>query len=331
MTIRIPLSAPTHHKRTAVPAFPSQYGQGSVEFALASVPIMLLALGGLEATHWFWVQQTISQALLQAARAGITSHAKPTEIGQAFDQSMQLLFPPAQNQASTQRQMLRYNRHIDALGSRWHMQIVSPSDEHFAQHADATLAIAQHTGYAAIRNSYQLEQHRSATSPLPSSKGMTIFDANTLTLRITYPHSPLLPGMRALLMYLGNANGTVAQRTLAAGYLPIVQQLSLPMQSHPVQWPISAATGFFPAGTAAINLFGANQTTRINTCKGLWCLANASPEPGMPAAGSSTTSSTGPWAGLPAHTSFKPAEPTASGPLNIPPSDAQCGISVCCL
>lgn len=330
MTIRVPASAPTHHKRAAIPAFPRQYGQGSVEFALASVPIMLLALGGIEATHWFWVQQTVSQALLQAARAGITSHAKPAEIGQAFDQSMQLLFPPRQNQESTHRQKLRYDQHIGALGSRWHMQIASPSAEHFARHADTTLAIAQQTGYAAIRNSYQLEQHRAAESLQPSSKGMTIFDANTLTLRVTYPHSPLLPSLRALFMHLGNASGTVAQRTLAAGYLPIVQQLSLPMQSHPVQWPISAATGFFPADTEAMSLFGAHQNIRANACKGLWCPAATPPE-GTSLAADRNTGSTGAWAGLPSHTSLKPTEPTASAPLSIPPDDAQCGISVCCL
>jgi hypothetical protein len=295
---------------------------------------MLIALGCMEAVHWYSVRQVVSQALMQAARSGITRHAQPEAIAQAFDQSLLLLFPAVGLSSAAFQQQRQYAVHRRLLGAAWHMQIISPAAKHFAAYADPTLPISRQTGLPAIPNSYQLEQHqRNLITPAPAiaqwapAGSPTIFQANTLVLRVVYPHSPLLPGIRGLFRWLGNDQGNVSQRTFAAGFLPIVQELSLPMQSDPVQWPVSAASGFYSPQSPALDTFGAKNTENRLPCKGVWCQPRHRAEPG---------SSTTPWVPPgnaaeipPTHT--LPATPGASGPLELPENAAECGVTVCCL
>jgi hypothetical protein len=317
-----------------------QRGQGALEFSLAAVPILLMALGGIEAVHWFAVRQAVSQALMQAARAGITEHARPEAIAKAFDKSLLLLFPPSGPASASVMQERQYAIHRRLLGASWHMQILSPAASHFRLYSNPSLAISRQTGLPAIRNSYQLEQHQSRTtkpaSGSPRQNASTaepsIFQANTLELRVVYPHSPLLPGMRGLFQWLGNERGDVRQRTFAAGFLPVVQELSLPMHSDPVQWPLPAGSGFYPAAVNGDDTFGLKTTKPGIACSGLWCGKNQGPPEAKPGAVSGLPVTNTPW--MPAGTS-SPNEPTdtpkAGSPLEVPQNAPECGVTVCCL
>lgn len=319
------------------PAAPQQRGQGALEFTLAAVPVLLTALGGIEAVHWYAVRETVNQALMQGLRAGITQNARPEPIKLAFDQSLLLLFPPSSHGSAQYKQQLRYASHTQHLGAPWHMQIVSPGPLHYAAHADPTVTIGQRTGLPAIRNSYQKEQHlqrnntpagAAATGPNSTMAQPDIFQANTLTLKVIYPHSPLLPGMRGLFRLAGNVKGTLAQRTLAAGYLPIVQEQSLPMQSDPVQWPVNNTPGFYSHQQQAGGPeFGIRPNENL-ACKGIWCGNKYGTNETWPGT-DGPPQANNPKSALP-HLD-KPVADEPGQPLELAPNDPQCGVTVCCL
>jgi hypothetical protein len=97
----------------------------------------------------------------------------------------------------------------------------------------------------AIDNNYQAEQHarhRSQGKPdgVGNASGLNIFQANTLRLRLTYLLKPLNPLVRRILQTLDNPHGGYGQQAMArAGVLPIVLELDMDIQSHPLNWGAS--------------------------------------------------------------------------------------------
>ena len=116
----------------------------------------------------------------------------------------------------------------------------------------AGLRIAPAPGLPAIDNDYQDLQH----ARRPPGQATDIFQANTLSLRLTYLHKPLSAPLRALLVALARGAQTpparqgaaftpglaaddargYAGQALARGLLPIVVELDMEMHSHPADW-----------------------------------------------------------------------------------------------
>lgn len=299
-----------------------------------AVPILLVGLGCVEVARWFQVRQFVDVALLQAARAGITGHARPQAIEAAFEQALLPLYASGPAASADSRMRADFARRGAVLGDApWRIEILGPAKAAFADYADPGLAIARETGLAAINNDYQAEQHQRYLGqgrPLGPASGLTIYRANVLALRLTFPHQPLVPGVAALLRQLGDPAGSYAARAMAlGGYLPMVRELRLGMQSHPVDWPKgqggrvvarqeTAQTS--PAGVRAV------------PCDGLWCLrtpATSGPAPGPalpvwpePSQGGATApNGEGP-----------PAGGAAEGPgQTVAPDDPACGVALCCV
>src|SRR5690606_35033490 len=197
-------------------------GMAATEFILVSVPLLLAGLGAFEAAHWNLACQTVSFALLEGARAGAASHASPEAIEKAFQKGLQ---PLGDVRASS--------RLPDGQAS-WQIETLSPTAAHFSDFPGP-----HRNGVRTIEHSYQSLQHqRALSSGLPGGRGRTsgdtIFGANTLSLRLTYLHVPLVPGLRALLRQLGAVlpdSGFAALAMRSAGVLPIRQTVSIAMQS----------------------------------------------------------------------------------------------------
>lgn len=237
-------------------ARPLQRGAAALEFTLIAALMLLLALGTIEAVRWQLTRQIVHLALLQAARAGATTHGDPVHIRAAFQQALLPLHAGAGDQAGARhRQAHAQARIAGQVGaSPWRIEILRPDAQAFRDHARPGLRTDAPAGLPAIDNAYQALQY--ARRPdLPDSR--SIFRANTLRLRLTYLYRPLLPPLRALLAGLaGGADGSYANAARANGLAPIGMELEVEMHSHPVDWRGAQP---YPPGMVA------------GACRGLHC------------------------------------------------------------
>jgi hypothetical protein len=212
---------------------------------------MLAGLMVIEVAQWHMTRQVLSVALLEAARVGATAHGNPGLIERTFENALVPLFQPTGAYPHPQARMQATFR---ALTQRtkllpWRIEVLQPADTAFADFTDTTLQVPQARGRRIIRNDYQAEHHlyrqkmgwHQGRGP---RSGLTIFDANTLHLRLTYLHQPLTPGARKILQWLGSIPQTHTE-TAQFGLLKIVLNMTLTMQSHPVDW-LSATSRFKP-------------------------------------------------------------------------------------
>lgn len=263
-------------------------GQGAVEFLFAAVPVLLLALGSLEAIHWYFVRQAASLALLQAGRAAVTQQADPAVLDQAFTDAIQPLYTgtsPAQSRARLERAMSQ-RQHELALPA-WRIQIQSPSTATFHDFATDDPELRHPAGLPVIDNDYLHEQHQQRLSQgLPEGRGVlsgqTTDEANTLVLHLIWPHKPLLPGVSQLLKQLAPSDNRYASLAMArGGYLPIHREIALVMQSHAVAWEMPAhgrvvrltAPGHLTSGQGLDVNTAADSPSGKGSCSGIWCLA----------------------------------------------------------
>ncbi|MDX3893621.1 TadE family protein [Pusillimonas sp.] len=323
--------------RSCPPKSGRQRGSSSVEFILAGIPVLLVGLGAVELSRWFFIKQAISLALLEAGRAGIVDHGRPASIEAAFERALLPLFPPTSVQNAEQRLRRAFDRRQAATGAPpWRIRVIAPDAAAFHDFASSGLAIPGASGLAAIDNDYQAEQHQryegqgwvGGRGPL---SGATIFEANDLALQLTYMHEPLVPGVGALLRLLSSGSSGYARQALAGGYLPLRQTLRLTMQSHPVAWSYSN-----PKVVGADAVFtAAPPEGRLSACHGIWCGHAFQPVAGtVPPAGPPPAPSPAPNPpGAPPPTPTPPANPPA-GPESpgLPiADDIACGTAVCCL
>lgn len=223
-----------------------QSGASAVEFTIAALLLFLAALAVIETANWQQARQLLSLALLEAARAGAVTHAHRGHMAGAFQQGLLPLFsPPGQHADAFARMRAEFAHTQRGSGLLpWRIDILRPGAASFADHADPRLRVQGARGRRVIRNDYQGEQHeRRRAQGWPEGRGPrsgeTVFDANTLHLRLTYLHTPRTPPWRAVLRALGGMDaGRDGHRRRAwrAGMLPIVLEVEMPMQSHPVQW-----------------------------------------------------------------------------------------------
>src|SRR5690625_3250510 len=218
-----------------------QCGSGLAGFAVAALPVLFLGLGSAEVAHWFFTRQAISLALLEAGRAAITDHNRPEGIIRAFEHALLPLYGTRGNSGNSSNSSDTGSRHSirrlqHALAQRqyalsdapWQIDVLSPSAAAWRDFADSTLRIDGARGRAAINNHYLAEQdQRYRTRGWPEGRGpvsgQTVFEANTLVMRLTWPHRPRLPLAVPILRAMGRATGSYQQRALAAGFSPMAR------------------------------------------------------------------------------------------------------------
>ncbi|MNY04393.1 TadE-like protein [compost metagenome] len=212
-----------------------QRGAAAIEFAVAAAIVLLLGLLSVEAARWHAARQMAHLALMEAGRAGATTHGDPARMRSAFLQALLPLHADAQGQAGAARRQQRALAELaETTGSHpWRIEVLLPDEQSFRDYARPDLKVAAAPGLRAIDNDYLDLQH-ARRPPLPG--GQDIFRANTLKLRLTYLHKPLLPPLRALLALLGRGDDSYAGLAQAKGLLPIRVELETEMHTHPVDW-----------------------------------------------------------------------------------------------
>ncbi len=317
-----------------------QSGASLIEFSVVSVPILLLGLGSIEISQWFFHKQAVSLALLEAGRAAVTQHANPATIEAAFEQALLPLVPAAGADTARQRLDAALDQRRRATGAQpWRIEVISPPASAFNDFHDPTLAVSRQTGLPAINNNYIAEQdQRRRSQGWPGGRGpesgLTILQANTLVLRLTYLHEPVLPGMKGLIRMLGTPNKAYAANAMAlGGYLPIVQDVTMVMQSHPVSWPL-------PSNGKVVGQQAQSHTAAgpSPSCQGMWCLdrqqaaiRQAWPSENMGI--DATTPSVRPPSGsAPVELTELPPQghDINTGGLAVAPNDPACGVALCC-
>ncbi|WP_144638780.1 TadE/TadG family type IV pilus assembly protein [Bordetella genomosp. 13] len=225
---------------------PRQRGAALVESAAALGAVLLVALAAIEAMHWQLMRQLAYVALTEAARAGATGNARPALIAQSFEAALLPRYAsPGGSLEATLMLHAAQARTAQRTGMpAWHIAVLRPGAAAYADFAHPGLRVPAAPGLPAVRNEYQAEQHAAYLSKWPDGKGprsgLTIFQANTLRLRLRYLVEPITPvGQLAtrMLAALPGAGGGCAVRALSAGVLPLDMTLTMDMQSHPVQWP----------------------------------------------------------------------------------------------
>lgn len=331
-------SLPNNRKgSTRIHLFDSQpLGMSSVGFLITAIPILLLGLGGIELTQWYQTRHLIDTALMQAARHASFTHTKPAQIEQTFEQALLPLF--ASGGSSTQQQQ-HYFKQIQQQTKlpAWRIQINNPKHSHFIDFHRDDLDIAKQTGLLAIDNNYQYEQHQRKGIGIASQQ--SIYDANTLTMTITYAYKPLLPGINTLIRSLQIfTQEEYSKQLLNKGFLPITQRLSISMQSHPIAWP-SAISGKVitdnpspPHKAPNITLANYSSTTlsQRECSQGIWCQnTQRSSVEHTNNRVASPLSHHGEQSAPTNH--FAENHPaTSDAPIDTPDKHPLCGISLCC-
>lgn len=314
-------------------------GFSSVEFLLTAFPILLLGLASYEMTRWYNTRHVLNLALVEAARSASVHHAKPEEIEFSFENALNPLFV---GKGHSSRQRTAYLQKVEQITQQpaWKIQQQSPTHAHFIDFHRDDLAISKATGYYAIDNNYQKEQHARKGKGLLSQE--TIYEANTLSLSLSYAYEPIVPGMKALfkqMRYFYSDPHSYA--LLSHGFLPIQHKIAISMQSHPVQWPSTAnvITSLPNPNIRPIR----SPNSRLNTsdtCYGIWCHSsrlspNQSSQPTThPPSNLPNSSSTQPSTDSHDANGYIPpieAEPTMSERYTLPTNNpSPCGISLCC-
>jgi hypothetical protein len=310
---------------------PRQSGASLIEFSIVAVPILLAGLGSVDVAAWLFTRQAATLALLEAGRAGIVGHAHPDAMIQAFEQALLPLFPATSRQASRQKlDNALYKRAMQTGKAPWQIEILSPTPDAYRDFADSSVRVQGQGALAAINNSYQQEQDlklraQGWTHGLGPASGASVFQANTLVLRLTYLYEPALPGMKSLMRLLGRENGSYRRHALARGYLPMVREIALGMQSHPVDWPLPPSGKIVRSHSAP-----PAQWPEPPGCIGTHCGDPASPglagqAPGLPLAPAYPDPG-----GVPHPDNPAAGAPPGSEHLAVSPNDPACGIVLCC-
>ncbi|GAA0506796.1 MAG: TadE/TadG family type IV pilus assembly protein [Pigmentiphaga sp.] len=220
-----------------MPSLLSQRGAAMAEFTVVAIPLLLTGLGAFETGRWLLTRQAVGYALFEAARAGTAAHADPAAMAQAFERALSpalgtpALASPGDQSAAARARMAGWARHHGLPMAR--IEQLSPTAASFQDFPAGRAAGPRELDYDYQRlhhDTVYFSRYRGGIGP---RSGQTLFDANTLVLRLTYLHAPYLPGMRALLRSLANASETddYVRRARAAGLLVIRREIAMPMQS----------------------------------------------------------------------------------------------------
>lgn len=269
-------------KRTQLPSsLHSQQGSAIIEFLVTALPVLLLGLGATETARWYIHKQHIRFALHEAQRIAAVTHAEPTQLITAFEEALNPLFAPAGPYKTTEARRAAYLQNVSTSTSMppWRISIISPNPKHFEDFQQADLEITQSTGFAAINNNYQFEQHQEKALGIHSQE--TIYQANILSVQLIYPYKPLVPGVSSLMKQLStSSNSRLKQSYYTHGYLPLELTAHISMQSHPVMWPAeSSAKIVYHEQLIDSDNASSSPTAPADgndRCAGLWCIESSS-------------------------------------------------------
>lgn len=220
----------------------SELGASLLESLICLLALVVAGFAVFEIAHWHQTRQLAWLTLHEAGRRGAVTGADPQAIRSAVEQS-RARHAASSRRRGTVRMGQRYLEDV-RIGQEgipaWHIEILSPSASVFSDFADATLT--RRRRLPTISNDYLAEQHaahleRGWPEGRGPISGKSIFEANTLGLRLTVLHAPLAPGVATLLRLLPESGNALTDTARRHGLLAITIESATAMHSHPVKWP----------------------------------------------------------------------------------------------
>lgn len=219
----------------------SESGASLLESLIGLLTLVIAGFAVFEIAQWHLTRQLAWLAIHEAGRRGAVMGADPRAIRSAVQEA---LAPRAGsvgragNAHIRQRQLAHTHADHQSLPA-WHIEVLTPSAPMFVDFSDGALSRGQRL--PTISNDYLAEQHaahlmrgwQDGRGPI---SGKTIFEANTLGLRLTVLHAPLSPGAATLLRLLPDTGNALTDAARRRGLLAITIESATVMHSHPVQW-----------------------------------------------------------------------------------------------
>jgi hypothetical protein len=225
-------------------------GASMLEFAL--VAPLLLAVG-LLAVQWallFHARNVANHAAFMAARAGATTHARPEAIREAYARALAPLHGGGRTLAEVEAAAARAATDVaDSV----RIEILNPTVESFDDWADPALQARLGTGARAIPNDGLSLLDPGEAARIGPRSGQTRHDANVLKLRVTHGAEPRVPLAAAIVRTAArladDGRDAFASALLARGRLPLRFDVTVRMQSAPIESAATASLGRVAAGT----------------------------------------------------------------------------------
>lgn len=212
-----------------------------VETSLILIPVLMIAGLLLEITQLSHIKNISRLALYDTGRFASVTQANPEEFEKTFKHAMLALFVPQGPYRSAQhRQDAHIKRHLQLTGlPAWKLEVLSPTKASFRDFGDARLSRINRK--PTIRHDYQDLQHQQRLNQgWPAGRGpqsgQTVFQANTLHIKLTYLHRPLVPGLHAVLKVLGRARTDEIGQAWRQGLFAVVLTHEVMMQSDLLDW-----------------------------------------------------------------------------------------------
>lgn len=208
-----------------------QRGSAMIEFTVVAPVLTLIGLSILQYGMLFFAKDQINHATFMAARAGSMGNARIETIQRAYAEALVPLYGGGRDSAELQQARVRALADVVAFSQ---VRIVSPTRESFDDWNDAALE----RKYRARAYS---NAHLESKDPddVRSASGQNIHDANVLKVKLTHGYEPKMPLVgKIYTQYLRDADpGTDAFYTLLvnAGRIPVVSQVTVQMQSDPIE------------------------------------------------------------------------------------------------
>ena len=220
-------------------------GSAMIEFTIVAPIITLFGLAILQYGMLFFGKNQINHATFMAARAGSTGNANAAAVRSAYIKALIPLYGGGRNSAELAE---AYGKALADTAANLRVEVLNPTEESFDDFNDA--ALEARYGARAIANSGQAYRDPNA---IGAASGQSIQDANLIKLRITHGYEPKVPLVNAIyrtyLHWLDPGTDAFHTQLVDAGRIPVVANVTLQMQSDPVEDANASTPGSGNHGT----------------------------------------------------------------------------------
>ena len=248
-----------------------------IEFAVVGPIVTLLGLAILQYGMMFFAKNQMNHAAFMAARAGSTGNAKLDAVVKAYKRALVPLYGGGLNAAELAVSYAKAEGDVDASAK---IELLNPTKESFTDFNDASLQ--QKYGARAIPNGGQA--YKSPTD-IGANSGQSIQDANLIKLRITHGYEPKVLLVKQIyttyLKWMDTHTDAFHTALVEAGRVPIVTNVTLQMQSDPIEDANVSSPGMGNNGNATNPGDPAVVTTDPPNCLTIGCTVSSTPiDPG---------------------------------------------------